>query len=453
MTQRSAVSFCLAATAVGVVVAYAFAAGFGTQALVGVLLVTVCSALAFAALMDFERFVIGMLLVRSGIDWLRYAMPGSGIGASGGPATIIGALFVLAAVLWLAVQKRAGTLRAFDLASRAMAVFLLAGGISVAGARFLVPSFSEFSRIVGAGLMFVVLRQLFATSAHAALLVKAVLASAVVPLAVGLWEMVSTPEVFTGTERLSSTFIHPNGYGYYLALILTLGLAVTPHLERRARLGMGVALSLGALQLALTYSRGSWIAMAVAIVVIGVFQSWRFLAVSTIVVAVIMVALPSVVARTSDLGEQRSIAGTPGNSFAWRVQYWGDAIELANVNPLTGVGLRMAQESLPQDKPIHNDYVRTYVETGLFGLVAYVGLFGALALTSWRSLRSARAGMEKGIAVAAAAALAGFVVASGAMNLISQVVILWYLFALLAASAAVTRGTLDRPVADLTVGA
>lgn len=79
-----------------------------------------------------------------------------------------------------------------------------------------------------------------------------------------------------------------------------------------------------------------------------------------------------------------------------------------------------------------------FVETGLAGLVAYVGLLVAVAVLLRRALRHPRVtGLARGLVVAAAASTAAFVVNSIGGNLISQLAILLYFFTLLGLASAV----------------
>jgi putative inorganic carbon (HCO3(-)) transporter len=122
----------------------------------------------------------------------------------------------------------------------------------------------------------------------------------------------------------------------------------------------------------------------------------------------------------------------------------------ASDNPVTGIGLSMVARELELGVPPHNDLLRMYVETGVVGLLAYCMLLVTLALVAWRCARRAPTPLGRAVGVAATGCVALFLWLSVSSNLISQVVVLWYLFAPLGAASAALDGW--RPDADrLTV--
>jgi hypothetical protein len=85
---------------------------------------------------------------------------------------------------------------------------------------------------------------------------------------------------------------------------------------------------------------------------------------------------------------------------------------------------------------------------GLAGLAAYLWLAVVLWLESVRTWRRARGGLARGLAVGGIAATAGVMMLSLVANVITQLVILWYYFAIVAlAMAAVSRVPDEAPVA------
>jgi O-antigen ligase len=58
----------------------------------------------------------------------------------------------------------------------------------------------------------------------------------------------------------------------------------------------------------------------------------------------------------------------------------------------------------------HNYYIHIAAETGLVGVLAYLGLIGAVALQAWRSVRRARSWLWRGVAVGGAGVVAAVAV-------------------------------------------
>ena len=97
------------------------------------------------------------------------------------------------------------------------------------------------------------------------------------------------------------------------------------------------------------------------------------------------------------------------------------------------------------NKQPHNDFVRAYVELGAIGLMAYILLLIAMARVAVRGVRDARAGWQRGVAVGFAGCFVAFVLVSLVANVMSQAVVLWYLFAFAACAAAVGKfGWIDK---------
>ena len=77
---------------------------------------------------------------------------------------------------------------------------------------------------------------------------------------------------------------------------------------------------------------------------------------------------------------------------------------------------------------------------GVVGLAAYLWLAVVLWIESFRTWKRSPPGLPRGLAVGAIASLAGVMMLSLVANVITQLVILWYFFAIVAlAMAASTR--------------
>jgi O-antigen ligase len=292
-----------------------------------------------------------------------------------------------------------------------------------------------------------VLERLVTDRARLGRLLVACYVSALLPLAVGLYQAVSGRGMFrvAGVSRVRGTFVHPNSFAYYLVLLVVMGVALWPHVGSVARRPLGVLVVTGASMLVLTYSRGGWVAALAGLVIVGLLQSRRLIVGLVAACLVTVLAMPSVVGRIADLGEGPTARGTAGNSFAWRVEHWQATAGLAARNPVTGIGLKMTQYGRDRARAPHNDPLRMAVETGATGLLAYLGLAAALVAVARRALARTHVGIERGVAVGFAGCLAAFGLASMGANLLSQVVVAWYMAAFAAAALAVARQAVLAP--------
>ena len=407
--------------------------------------------LAYLAYARFEWFVLAALAIRAGLDALK---GGSGVlepqsGSSGVAASALGLLFIGAAVVWLVAARNSGRPVADSMLSRAILVLVVACLLSVATSPERFASLSEAARILGTVLMFVVLESLLVDRHQVRRVLVACFASAVLPLVAAGYQIATGQGVVQpdGLSRVRGTFLHPNSLALYLGLLLLVSLALYRHVGRRTRLLLLAFAAAAVPALVLTYSRGVWLGTAVGVLTIGLIQSRRALLAMGIAAVVLALAVPSILGRLTDLEESRSVSGAPGNSLVWRLEYWRTTLDLAKANPVTGIGLDMTERRTREGKVTHNEFLRAQVEMGLVGLLAYAGFVAALVATARRALAAKVAGAPRGIAVGFAGCVAAFVVVSFGANVMSQLAVLWYFFAIAAAAVAVTRQVPEHPAA------
>jgi putative inorganic carbon (HCO3(-)) transporter len=423
----------------------AFGAGSRVGAVVPIVVVAAAGLLALA-MSRFELFVATILLVRASLDAAKVS--GSSVDATGA----ISLLFIVAGILWLVAQREHSRVEPSPFVpALVMLVVVSALGITSTGAP--VPTAIEVMRLATVPVIFAVLNRLLVDGRWIGLILGAVFASSVVPVAVGLFQIATRRVSYFpgGFERVDSTFTHPNPFAAYLTMLIILGAALFRYVPARYRplalalLGSYAALLIG------TYARGAWIATAVGLAIVGLLDNRRLLAALLVGAVVLSLAVPSIRGRFEDLSQPVRLTGGPGNSLAWRVGYWRQVLALQD-DPLLGIGLGGVEASTEAAKLPHNDLIRMYVETGLAGLLAYLWLILALLRQSARAVARSPDGAARGIATAFAGATAAFLLLSLVGNLISQLVILWYFAAIAAAGVAASRRALDRGVEEDLIG-
>ncbi|MFG3245256.1 O-antigen ligase family protein [Streptomyces sp. NPDC048187] len=202
-----------------------------------------------------------------------------------------------------------------------------------------------------------------------------------------------------------------------LGLVCALGLALGRGPARRRLLAAGCVLVL-LLPLALSFSRGAWIATAVTCAVQLLLAGVRrALAVGAAVVAAAVVLVGGFGVGTAMLQERLDsitrVADAPDRSVTDRYTMWAAAAGMWRERPLTGVGLkgfpehRDAHASLAlssgsetdgagagyRRQPLlspHNMYLLVLAEQGLIGLTALAGSWLALLVLGLRGLHRAR---------------------------------------------------------------
>jgi O-antigen ligase len=376
-----------------------------------------------------EWLVLTLLGLRASADALQ-GPTGGGLGGGLG-ATLLSALLVGFGGLWLVVQRLEGRPLLRTPVAWALVAVVFAAGLSSLTAQDLTTSVLDVGRLASAVVLYLVLERLYERTEQGRLVIGTCLASAVLPLAVGALQ------VATGySGRLQATFQNPNAYAFYLALIITVGVAVWRDVHRWAlQLGLALLLVAAVAELLLTYSRGGWIAATVGLLVVATFRMRILIPAIALLIVLVPVVAPSVAERVALLDTDRTATGTGGNSLLWRFDYWEESLSLVEPWTLNGLGFGMVREHSESGLEPHNDFVRMYVETGLVGLAAYLGLAAAMAYTGWRALRRAAPGLDHGVATAALAVTASFLIVSVGGTLVSIPVDLWYGFAVLAAGS------------------
>jgi O-antigen ligase len=394
-------------------------------------------ALGALALLRLEVFLLAVLSLRASLDYFQVS---ERIPIPVEPAQMVALLFMVAAALWLAGNRREAVPAPPSTLRAPLLAFLCGAALSVIGSAQPGTSILDLSRITAVVIMLVVLERLLTDPAAVKRLLIAVFLSALLPLALGIMQALQGEGVdVAGFNRVRGTFLHPNTFAVYLALIVVMGAALYPHLKTRWRRPALVFLGACGSCLLLTYTRGAWLAAFVGLIIVGILQSRTLIAVLLGGTVLLAVAVPSVSARFSDLEREQRPSGAAGNSLIWRFDYWSDALSLVKENPVTGIGLKMVQSRSEGEQNVHNDFVRVLVETGLIGLAAYLWLLARLRQVARRSLATAAPGLHRGVAVGFSGCLGVFLVVSMSANIISQVVLLWYFVAFAAVAMAVGR--------------
>ncbi len=448
-----AASAGLALVAVAAAVVSGLAAADGNKMIAVLPLAAVVAlALAVLAMTRFASFVLLLLAFRSSVDLFKLSGASAGNTATNtaaarglDPSSILAMLFLLASIMWLVSQYASGRrLRGSGL-RLALVVFVSAAAISTLGSDRPAASALEVLRILSVVMMFVVLEQLITDRVALVRTLLATYAGMVVPIAYTLFGMLlgsPASEVKGSFTRITGPFSQSNTFARYLAFMIVFGVALYPVLNRRLKVVMVGVLGVSSALLVLTLTRGALLAAVVGVVVVAVAQRRvRLLVALGLAAVVALVAVPELGARFATLGTEQAVGGRPtGNSLEWRLGYWSEVLPLANENPVTGIGLNMTQYGTDAEKQPHNDFVRAYVETGLFGLGAYGAMHLLLLRNGWLASRGAPRGtLESAVGAGALGTAVCFTLGSLGANVMSNVVSMWYLVAFAAAASYVVR--------------
>lgn len=413
------------------------------------LVAVVAIALVFVAVTRFSWFVLLLLVIRASTDVLKLSGSDAGTTASNtvsarglDPSSIIGVLFLVFALLWLAASFYAQGSRSFSSVSTMLVLLLAAGAFSVLGSNHVQASVLQLARLTSAVMMYLVLERLIVDRKMLHRVLAACFAALVVPLGytvVGLLTGDASAEVKGGFTRLTGTFTQSNDYARFLTFLLLLGVAVLPYVSRRSTRLLAPLLAVAGVFLLMTLTLGAIGAAAVGIALIALLQR-RFGLLGLLVLAGVgaLVVAPGLLGRlTESTASSQLGGGATGNSLSWRLGYWASLLTVNEKNPITGVGLNATQYYTDSAKQPHNDYLQAYVETGIVGLLVYVGLIVAMLAVTARAVRRTRhRTLERGVAVGALVVVVVFAVMSVAANVIQSLANFWYVLAIVACASA-----------------
>jgi O-antigen ligase len=185
----------------------------------------------------------------------------------------------------------------------------------------------------------------------------------------------------------------------------------------------GATAILLALALYLSFSRGAWLGAAAAIGAMIVFaprRLWIGLGLAGVaVIALIGLSsaglLPASIsdrlADATDLLNIRDVRGVPINDANYalieRQAHWQAALNMLSEHPWTGVGFSNYQPMYEQYRLLnwpmplghaHNIYLNFAAETGVPGLAAYLLLWGAVFVITFRTIRHTT-GFERALTI------------------------------------------------------
>lgn len=211
----------------------------------------------------------------------------------------------------------------------------------------------------------------------------------------------STPYQYRGT----GTFISPNHLGGFLEMILPLGLAyaLTGRVRPVTRIMLGYATLVMLAGVAVSVSRGSWAATALAVTVFfGLLLFHRRYRLPALAALGVLLLAGAVVVPKSYMAQLRVKRALPaGSRTDFRVSVWGATVEMWRDNPWFGVGPAHFDARFNEYRPegiqkapvwSHNDYLNALADWGVAGTALVLAAWGLLAagvVKTWRYVRSA----------------------------------------------------------------
>ncbi len=217
-------------------------------------------------------------------------------------------------------------------------------------------------------------------------------------------------------RRMYSTLGNPNLLAAYLLLAVAAMVGALAALRRsRARRAVALVLVVTAVALALTYSRGAWVAVVVMWMVAALCWERRLAWGLPLIPLFILGYHGQITERMVSL-----FSGTD-TSVLLRFAFWDSTLQMIADAPWTGIGWGAYVSVYPQyDYYVHNADVLIYhahnmylhiaAETGLPGLMLFLLAFWGHGYAAWRTYRTAAGGWVRGASLAVLLATAGMTV-------------------------------------------
>jgi len=369
--------------------------------------------------------VLFLLLVRSSVDFSTdYSMLSLAPAARLNPAALLNLLLVAAGLTYLVMARRS----VFSLPGAWFFGAFLILSLAFCTRNPSIPTaLADWVRNLGCFVLYAIVATSLLDKRKPETVVKVMLISAVIPLAVGFYQKAMGIGFFSPPtyKRIFATFFHPNPYGLYLSFIMILAYTL---LHLKQKLWMQAALSallvLSAMSLIFTYSRGAWIALLAAVAVVAILTRWRSALAGLGAIVLVVVFAPQVLQRFAD------VAGTARQgSFWWRVDLWKKMVSLVGSHVFFGHGLGSFY-FFSKGWAAHNDYLRLAFETGVTGLALYLCCILSVGIFAVRQMRRQVDPLTYVISVAFVGILAGFLVASAVDNVVMMPVLQWYFWGL-----------------------
>lgn len=263
------------------------------------------------------------------------------------------------------------------------------------------------------------------------LIVKGIIFSAIVPLVVGLYQIIFkkgfTTDFYSevGLNRAQGTFIHPNSFAFYLLIVIV---AIFFYLKTyKISVSFIILGAISIIELYFTYTRGAWLGLVV-MVVAYVFLSKTSLKLKVVFMIFIFIISIPLIQLTSSRFANVFSSDSEQSSFAWRLKVWKGMVTLFKNKPIFGYGVgsftTLNMELFNINLNAHNDYLRLLIETGLIGVFSFI----AIQVNALKAILK----LKKKNYIIVFILLGTFSILSAADNIIDMTVCEWYIWALVA---------------------
>ena len=248
--------------------------------------------------------------------------------------------------------------------------------------------------------------------------------------------------------RVQSYFDNPNTFGEFLVMLLPLVLALVLCSKRkRGKIVAAFVFVVGLAALLMTYSRAGWVGFALSVALMVLLLR------PTLIPALILLCIAAIPFLPSAVWTRiLTITNFNDTTTSSRFPLYEAALELIKRAPLDGAGLgsdvvrqyikdfRLYHGSAPFVHA-HNLYLQVCIETGIFGVIAFLASIFWNVKRGFRAVTTAK-GAARIVTCAAASGLCGIALCGMAdypWHYPRVQVVFWFLFAIVLAGVKVCR--------------
>lgn len=257
----------------------------------------------------------------------------------------------------------------------------------------------------------------------------------------------------TVAARVFGSFGNPNGYAEYLVVALAVAVSLVLTERGAGRWIAGVILTGGLIAFALTYTRGSWLAVIAGALVAAAIVDIRWSVAVGAAGSALLALVPGGFARLTSIFEAKGGASV-------RLPLWRMALGMIERHPVTGVGiggylkaLAAQVEADPAFLPAgaegvftaHDSYLMVAAETGFPGGLAFLWLVARIVrscgMYAARLVRGSEEWLRHAAFTAGVVAFAANAVTDNTFQNPRGATMFWVLVGLMAANGALVAAT------------
>ena len=389
---------------------------------------------------NFEKSILGLLIVRSALDLFTArqipAIYGVGVEA-------LALLCVVIQILRggkLHIDKFWFIFMSWTILQGMWLIFMLLGSLGF-DSLYLSESLREWVRLLLWPSIYLLVMQL-KDKVSPQKVITAMLFSLPFPL------LTAIPQLKSGSLRISASFAHANAFASFLLLFMGIVWWKLNHCTKTFRwFWIGL---LGVLAFFLISTKALFVLMMFLICILVIIVPK--ISINKLITGSLVFALLIGIFSSSEYGQSRleSIINTPlanpeisvsrgillsesdHNSFNWRLSQWNTVLKAWEKHPFLGYGLGMSKEAINSKLLPHNDYIRALAEGGVVGLSTYIGLFGFFLFRAVQMYSTSINSSQKDMCLVIIAILIATLVGMISENIWSHTVFFFYLSSLMA---------------------